>query len=115
MSFREPPVLRLVVRPRHLRSSLIPGLHALGRHQMAVPAQACWQGGLAVISARDIWVVGTNGPAKGVPRYRTLAEHRDGSNRTIVPTPNGFTDGPRNRSLFAVMLAATRKSRCAAS
>ena len=42
--------------------------------------------GLAVISARDIWVVGT----KGVTKTRALAEHWNSSKWTIVPTPNAI-------------------------
>jgi hypothetical protein len=58
--------------------------------------------GLAVISAHDIWVVGTKGPTKSAPKDRTLAEHWNGSQWTIVPTPNGFKDRPRNSNLYAV-------------
>src|SRR6266567_1033836 len=51
--------------------------------------------GPAVISARDIWVVG--GSKRG-----TLAEHWDGSKWTIVPTPNAFKDRTRSSGLYAV-------------
>src|SRR5258708_15716217 len=40
--------------------------------------------GLAVISARDIWVVGP----KGATKTRALTEHWNGSHVTIPPTPN---------------------------
>jgi hypothetical protein len=46
--------------------------------------------GMAVISARDIWIVGT----VGVTKFRALAAHWDGSKWTSVPTPyaiNGWT------------------------
>jgi hypothetical protein len=58
-------------------------------------------GGLAVISPRDIWVVGTR-VAKSAPRDRTLAEHWNGSTWKTVPTPNGFKGRPRSSGLSAV-------------
>lgn len=54
--------------------------------------------GMAVISARDIWVVGT----KGVTRFRALAEHWDGSKWTIVPTPYAINGWTKKTILFAV-------------
>ncbi|MGN6796057.1 MAG: hypothetical protein ACTHJW_27040, partial [Streptosporangiaceae bacterium] len=58
--------------------------------------------GLAVISARDIWVVGARVLGHTVSKFRTLAEHWSGSKWTIVPTPNAFKDRIRNSSLYAV-------------
>ena len=60
--------------------------------------------GMAVISAHDIWVVGT----KGVETYRTLAEHWNGSRWTIVPTPNAFKGRTRNSNLYAVSGSSNR-------
>jgi hypothetical protein len=60
--------------------------------------------GLAVISARDIWVVGTTGAAT----YRALAEHWNGSKWTIVPTPNAFNGRTRNNNLYAVSGSSSR-------
>jgi hypothetical protein len=54
--------------------------------------------GMAVISARDIWLMG----AKGMEKYRALAEHWDGSKWTIVPTPNAINGRTRNNNLYAV-------------
>jgi hypothetical protein len=59
--------------------------------------------GLAVISARDIWVVGT----KGVTRARALAEHWDGSKWTIVPTPYAINGWTRRTILTAVAGSAS--------
>jgi hypothetical protein len=58
--------------------------------------------GMAVISARDIWVVGTRLMPHTVEKFRTLAEHWDGSKWTIVPTPNAFKGRTRNSFLSAV-------------
>src|SRR4051812_36693404 len=44
-------------------------------------------GGLAVVSATDIWAVGTD--SIGVDDRNTLIEHWDGVAWTIVPSPNG--------------------------
>jgi hypothetical protein len=60
-----------------------------------LPSPGTDLGGLAVISARDIWVVGDS-------KHRTLAEHWDGSKWTIVPTPNAFKGRTRNSGLAAV-------------
>ena len=60
-----------------------------------LPSPGTDVGGPAVISARDIWVVG--GSKRG-----TLAEHWDGSKWTIVPTPNAFKDRTRSSGLYAV-------------
>ena len=54
--------------------------------------------GMAVISARDIWMVGT----KGVTKFRALAEHWDGSKWTIVPTPYAINGWTKKTILFAV-------------
>jgi hypothetical protein len=59
--------------------------------------------GLAVISARDIWVVG----AKGAEKYRALAERWNGSKWTIVPTPNSFNGRTRNNLLSAVSASSS--------
>jgi len=58
--------------------------------------------GMAVISARDIWVIGTRLLPHTVATFRTLAEHWDGSKWTIVPTPNAFKGRTRNSVLSAV-------------
>src|SRR5262249_52782710 len=63
-----------------------------------LPSPAGAPTGLAVISARDIWVVG----AKGQARYHALAEHWDGSKWTIVPTPSAFNARTLNSKLDAV-------------
>ena len=100
------------------------GLGTVGGHQITVfmrwdgtrwrylPSPAGTVGGLAVISARDIWVVGAKGPMKSAPKYRTLAEHWNGSKWTIVPTPNGFEGRTGNSGLLpsAARLAATSGS-----
>ena len=90
------------------------GLGTAGGHQITVfmhwngtiwrylPSPAGTPGGLAVISARDIWMVGAKGPMKSAPKYRTLAEHWNGSKWTIVPTPNGFKGRTGNSGLSAV-------------
>jgi len=57
--------------------------------------------GLAVISARDIWVVGTKRPGPSALKYRTIAEHWNGSKWTIVPSPNAFKGRIRNSALSA--------------
>ena len=44
-------------------------------------------GDVAVISANDIWAVGTTGT--GLESIRTLTEHWNGSRWTVVPSPNG--------------------------
>jgi len=54
--------------------------------------------GMAVISAHDIWLVGSTGMAK----YHALAEHWDGSKWMIVPTPNTFNGRTRNNNLHPV-------------
>lgn len=54
--------------------------------------------GMTVISAHDIWVVGTT----GVEKYHSLTEHWDGSKWTVVPTPDTIDGRPRNSNLFAV-------------
>jgi len=64
--------------------------------------------GLAVISAHDIWVVGTKMPTKSALKRRTLAEHWNGSKWTIVPTPNAFKGRTRNSSLYAAGGSSSR-------
>jgi hypothetical protein len=54
--------------------------------------------GLAVISAHDIWVVGTKGGAK----FHTVAEHWNGSKWTTVPTPSTFEGRTRSSAFSAV-------------
>ncbi len=58
--------------------------------------------GLAVISARDIWVVGSISSAESPAKYHALAEHWNGSKWTIVPTPHGIGGQVRNSALSAV-------------
>jgi hypothetical protein len=67
-----------------------------------LPSPAGSGGSLAVISARDIWVVGGRTAAESPGKHRTLAEHWDGSKWTIVPTPNAFKDRIRDSGLAAV-------------
>src|SRR6266851_8290975 len=59
-------------------------------------------GGLGVISARDIWLVGEQGATKSVPKYRTLVEHWNGSKWAIVPAPYVVKGRKLNISLFAL-------------
>ena len=47
--------------------------------------------GITAVSASDVWAVGTTrGTARGAP-YQTLAEHWNGKDWSIVPTPNPVT------------------------
>jgi hypothetical protein len=84
---------------------LIGGFGLVGQEAASVVAQTCdaaWNvvaspngnnnvdnglGGLAAISANDIWAVGNSGTYAAA--RSTLAEHWNGSNWTISPTPNG--------------------------
>jgi len=59
-------------------------------------------GGLAAISARDIWLVGEEGATKSTPTYHTLVEHWNGSRWTIVPAPYAYKDQKPNIGLSAV-------------
>ena len=59
-------------------------------------------GGLGVISARDIWLVGEQGATKSVPKYRTLVEHWNGSKWAIVPAPYVVKGRKPNIGLSAV-------------
>ncbi len=90
------------------------GLGTAGGHEITVfmrwdgtrwrylPSPAGTVGGLAVISAHDIWVVGAKGPMKSAPKYRTLAEHWNGSKWTIVPAPYVVKGRKPNIGLSAV-------------
>jgi hypothetical protein len=55
-------------------------------------------GGLAAISARDIWLVGEGGGLK----YHTPVEHWNGSKWTVVPAPNAYKAQRPNIGLDAV-------------
>jgi hypothetical protein len=59
-------------------------------------------GGLAAVSARDIWLVGEEGTTKSAPEYHTLVEHWNGSKWTIVPAPYAYKDQKPNIGLSAV-------------
>lgn len=59
-------------------------------------------GGLAAISARDIWLVGEEGTTKSAPKYHTLVERWNGSKWTIVPAPYAYKDQKPNIGLAAV-------------
>jgi hypothetical protein len=59
-------------------------------------------GGLAAISARDIWLVGEEGTTESAPKYHTLVEHWNGSKWTIVPAPYAYKDQEPNIGLSAV-------------
>ena len=72
-----------------------------GTRWQYLPSPGTGQGGLTVISAHDIWVVGGRTVAESAGKHRALAEHWDGSKWTIVPTPNAFKDRPRNSGLYA--------------
>jgi hypothetical protein len=54
--------------------------------------------GMAVISARDIWMVGTT----GVTKFRALAEHWNGSKWTTAPTPYSINGWTKKTILFGV-------------
>ena len=69
--------------------------------RLPIPARAGLSG-MAVISASDIWLVGTRALPHTVAKFRTLAEHWDGSKWTIVRTPNAFKSRTRNSVLSAV-------------
>ena len=58
-------------------------------------------GGLAVISASDIWLAGEEGAKKSAATYHTVLEHWDGSKWKIVPAPNQSKGGTSNVSLSA--------------
>ena len=55
-------------------------------------------GGLAAISAHDVWLVGE----VGAPKYLTPVEHWNGSKWTIVPAPQAYKDQKPNIGLDAV-------------
>ena len=55
-------------------------------------------GGLAAISARDIWLVGEGGWLK----YHTPVQHWNGAKWTVVPAPNAYQDQTPNIGLDAV-------------
>ncbi|MGN6793345.1 MAG: hypothetical protein ACTHJW_13265 [Streptosporangiaceae bacterium] len=57
-------------------------------------------GGLAAISARDIWLVGEGGGRAS--KYQTPLEHWNGSKWTIVPAPMAYQDQRPNIGLDAV-------------
>lgn len=59
-------------------------------------------GGMAAISARDIWLVGEEGTTKSAPNYHTLVEHWNGSKWTIVPAPYVIKGQQPNVGLGAV-------------
>ena len=59
-------------------------------------------GGLAAISASDIWLVGEEGSTTSAPTYHTLVEHWNGSRWTIVPAPYAYKDQKPNIGLNAV-------------
>ncbi len=64
------------------------------------PAGAEDLSSMAVVSAHDIWAVGTR--TVGSSSFRTLAEHWNGSKWTTVPTPNVFKGRTRKSILAAV-------------
>ena len=54
--------------------------------------------GVAAISAKDVWAVGTHS-ANGQNYYETLIEHWDGTQWSIIPSPNA---GSRKNFLYSV-------------
>lgn len=61
-----------------------------------------FDGAMAAISARDIWLVGEEGTTKAAPKYHTLVERWNGSTWTIVPAPYVFKGRKPNIGLSAV-------------
>jgi hypothetical protein len=59
-------------------------------------------GGLAAISARDVWLVGELGRTKSAPAYHTLIQHWNGSKWTIASAPYAYKDQKPNIGLSAV-------------
>jgi hypothetical protein len=56
--------------------------------------------GASALSAADVWVVGDQEGANG--KFETLAEHWDGSNWTVIPTPDPGTSGNHLYAVHAV-------------
>jgi hypothetical protein len=61
-------------------------------------------GGVAVVSANDVWTVGSYSSGAGV---LTLAEHWDGQRWEVIPTPNVATGYGTTNSLGSVVARAT--------
>jgi hypothetical protein len=62
-------------------------------HVPTIPGHSSWLDGVAAVSAKDVWAVGTRtvGPTRGRPSppvTRTLIEHWDGRAWKIIPSPN---------------------------